>query len=117
MSLSRAAGVARGCEQNKSPIRQRCETMFLGVVSGEVYSTINHPLYDGYKLLLVDRVEAGGEPTGKYVIAIDKVGAGVGETVLVNDEGNSARQIVEDADAPVRTVIVGIVDEIAERRT
>ncbi|RMF78205.1 MAG: hypothetical protein D6744_10370 [Planctomycetota bacterium] len=89
--------------------------MFLGVVSGEVYSTINHPFYDGHKLLLVERVEANGAQSGKYVIAIDQVGAGVGETVLVNDEGNSARQIVDDADAPLRTVIVGIVDEIAER--
>jgi ethanolamine utilization protein EutN len=48
------------------------------------------------------------------VIAVDLVGAGVGETVLVEDEGNSARQLLDAKDAPVRSVIVGIVDEVTD---
>ena len=50
----------------------------------------------------------------KYVIAVDLVGAGVGETVLVEDEGNSARQLMGNLkNAPVRSVVVGIVDQVA----
>ncbi len=87
--------------------------MFLAVVKGSVYSTINHPFYDGKRLLLVQRISADHRPTGAYLIAVDTVDAGDGETVLVLDEGNSARQIVADAAAPLRSVIVGIVDQIA----
>jgi microcompartment protein CcmK/EutM len=87
--------------------------MLLGVVSGEIYSTINHPTYDHHKLLVVDLTNAEWRPTGKYLIAMDAVDAGVGQRVLVNDEGNGARQILNDDKAPVRSVIVGIVDEVA----
>jgi len=53
-----------------------------------------------------------GNPEGDYLIAVDVVDAGVGETVLLIDEGNSARQIVGLDPAPIRAVVVGIVDEI-----
>jgi microcompartment protein CcmK/EutM len=46
------------------------------------------------------------------LIAVDTVGAGAGETVLVLDEGNGARQVLEAPDAPVRAVIVGVIDQI-----
>ncbi len=84
--------------------------MFLGIVRGNITSTINHRFYDGKKLLIVDRCDELWNPNGKYIIAVDTVGAGVGERVLVLDEGNGARQIVGDPDAPLRSVIVGIVD-------
>ena len=53
-----------------------------------------------------------GKPTGGYLIAIDAIGAGMGETVLILDEGSGARQILEDSNAPVRSMVVGIVDEV-----
>lgn len=86
--------------------------MILGRVSGAIYSTINHSFYDGKRLLIVDRLNPDGTETGKYLIAIDTVYAGEGDTVLVIDEGNSARQIVDDASAPVRSIIIGVVDDI-----
>jgi ethanolamine utilization protein EutN len=86
--------------------------MFLGRVSGTVVSTIHHPFYSGRRLLIVDRVNEALEPDGRYVIAVDSVDAGAGELVLVIDEGNSARQVVKDPKAPVRAVIVGVVDEV-----
>lgn len=86
--------------------------MILGRIAGEIHSTINHPICDGQKLLIVDRIAPDGRPAGGSVIAIDRVGAGVGETVLLIDEGNSARQIIAQPNAPVRTVVVGIVDAI-----
>ena len=64
------------------------------------------------KQILVDKLDAFQKPTGKYLIAIDSVDAGVGETVLMLDEGNGARQIVGDSTAPLRSIIVGIVDDV-----
>ncbi len=86
--------------------------MILGVVKGTVYSTINHPFYDSRRLLLVDLVNPDWKETGGYLIAIDSVDAGVGDRVLMIDEGNSARQIVDDPEAPLRSIIIGIVDQV-----
>jgi ethanolamine utilization protein EutN len=93
--------------------------MILGKVCGTVVSTVEHPFYDGRKQLMVRAITPDGAFDGdKYVIAIDLVGAGVGETVIVQDEGNSARQLLDAApNGPVRSVIVGIVDQVAEATT
>jgi len=90
--------------------------MILGRVIGSITSTINHPFYDGKTLLVVERIDATGAPLADYLIAIDTVGAGAGERVLVLDEGNGARQVFASKDAPVRSVIVGIVDEVTSDR-
>lgn len=86
--------------------------MILGRVIGSIDSTINHPFYDAKKLLVVEKTDASGKATGDYLVAVDTVGAGPGEPVLVLDEGNGARQIVGSKDAPLRSVIVGIIDDI-----
>lgn len=87
--------------------------MKIGRVAGTVVSTICSPVFEDRKLLLCDLLTPEGEPTGDYTIAVDVVDAGVGETVLIIDEGNSARQVVQWENAPIRAVIVGVVDEIA----
>lgn len=86
--------------------------MITGRVIGSIYSTINHPFYDGKKLMIVEKTDPQGRATGDYLITMDSVGAGTGETVLVLDEGNGARQIVGSSDAPVRSIIVGIIDNV-----
>lgn len=86
--------------------------MILARVVGSVVSTIHHSVVDGHKLLLADRLDQDGKPTGGYVIALDGIGAGRGEIVLVLDEGNGARQVLDDDQAPVRSIVVGIVDEV-----
>ena len=86
--------------------------MILGRVTGSVVSTIHHPIVDGRKLLLAERLDHEGKPTGAYLIALDGIGAGRGETVLILDEGNGARQVLDDDSAPVRSIVVGIVDSI-----
>lgn len=86
--------------------------MILGRVIGTVVSTIQHPALDGQRLLLIERLGADGRPAGGSVIALDSVDAGAGEMVLVIDEGNSARQILGDPKAPVRTIVAGIVDQV-----
>ena len=86
--------------------------MILGRIIGSVVSVIHHPIVEGRKLLVAERLDPNGRPTGGYVIAIDAIGAGQGETVLILDEGNGARQILGDTDAPVRSLVVGIVDAV-----
>ena len=86
--------------------------MILGKVIGNVVSTIKLPVYQGYKILIVQPVNNKKEPKGESVLALDTVQAGVGDTVLVIDEGNSSRLIMNNSTAPVRTMIVGIVDAI-----
>jgi len=86
--------------------------MILGRITGNVVSTIHHPVVNGHKLLVAERLDAKGRPTGGYVIAFDAIGAGQGETVLILDEGTGARQILNDPNAPVRSIVVGIVDAV-----
>lgn len=88
--------------------------MILGRVCGTVVATQSHAFYRGRKQLLVRYTLPDGSFDGEqYVLAVDLVGAGVGQTVLVQDEGNSARQILgTDENGPVRSLIVGIVDQV-----
>ena len=86
--------------------------MILGRITGSVVSTIHHPIVEGHKLLLAERLDENGKATGGYVIAVDAIGAGQGETVLILDEGNGARQILDDAEAPLRSIVVAIVDAV-----
>ena len=86
--------------------------MILARVVGSVVSTIHHPIAEDLKVLLTERLDEFGTPTGGYVLAFDAIGAGRGETVLVLDEGNGSRQILDAENAPVRSMVVAIVDEI-----
>ncbi len=86
--------------------------MIIGRVVGEIHATIKHSFYDGKRLLVIEKTLPSGQPTGDYLIAADSVGAGADETVLVLDEGNGARQVFESKDGPVRSVVVGIIDDV-----
>lgn len=86
--------------------------MYIGRVVGNVVATIKHEAFQARKLLVVDRLDLNGEPTGGYDICVDVVQAGVGDRVLVIDEGNGARQVLKREVAPVRAVIVGVVDDV-----
>jgi microcompartment protein CcmK/EutM len=87
--------------------------MYIGKVTGTVVSTIKISHLWGHTLLLVDQLDLNGEETGYYDIAVDMAQAGPGDTVLVIDEGNGARQVLGIDPGAVRAVIVGIVDEVA----
>ena len=86
--------------------------MILGRVIGEIHGTIKHRFYEGKRLLMIEKLDQHCEPTGDYLIAADSVGAGADEHVLVLDEGNGARQVLDSKDGPVRSVVVGIVDDV-----
>ncbi len=82
-------------------------------VLGPVVSTVKHPVYVGEKLMSVQPVEMDGEtPLGTAFLAVDRAQAGEGDLVLVLIEGNGARQIFGQKILPVRSVIVGFIDEV-----
>ena len=87
--------------------------MYIGKVIGTVVATIKVSHLEGRKLLLVDQLDLQGQETGYYDIAVDVVQAGPGDTVLVLDEGNGARQILGLDPGAIRAVIVGVVDEVS----
>ena len=86
--------------------------MFLAEVTGTVVSPVQHPTLEGRTLLLLRPLDPSGRPTGKTRIGIDGAQAGVGDRVLVIDEGNSGRQLIDVANAPVKTIVVGVVDYV-----
>ncbi len=89
--------------------------MYLARVVGNVVATIKHPFFEGRKLMLVQRLDLDNKPTSAYDVAVDDVQAGVGDFVLVFDEGTGARQILHGGNtAPVRAVIVGVVDDVEQ---
>lgn len=82
-------------------------------VLGTVVSTAKHPTYSGRKLLVVQPLDEAGQPVGASFLAVDDVQAGKGDVVLVNQEGNGARQILRmGQQVPIRSLIVGIVDRV-----
>jgi microcompartment protein CcmK/EutM len=86
--------------------------MILGRVVGTVVSTLKLPALEGHKLLLVRPVDPAGKPRGNTLLALDGAQAGVGDTVLVLEEGNSSRMILGDSMATVRSMVVGVVDQV-----
>ena len=86
--------------------------MRIGRVVGNVIATVKHPALFAQRLLLVEDENAEGALSGKPRLALDVVDAGEGDRVLVVDEGNAAAQVLARGRGPVRTVIVGVVDEV-----
>lgn len=84
--------------------------MIIGKVVGTIVTTISHPDYKNRKLLVVQPLGLESETPAKDFIALDNTQAGIGDTVLVNREGGGARQVLDNPDACVISVIVGIVD-------
>ena len=87
--------------------------MYIADIVGDVVSTHKNERLEGKKLLLVQRLGLDGTSDGSMeVIALDVVSAGVGDRVLVVQEGSSARKIFDDEKIPVQAVIVGVIDRV-----
>jgi ethanolamine utilization protein EutN len=84
----------------------------LGRVVGTVVATQKHRTFEGAKLLLVQPVTLDDKPRGAALLAVDSVGAGVNEKVLVVMEGRAAAEAVGRKGAPVDAAIIGIVDHV-----
>ncbi len=85
--------------------------MTLGKVIGTVWATRKDDQLTGMKLQLVQELQLDGKLRDRFIVAVDSVGAGVGETVLFA-QGSSARQTDLTRDKPVDAVIVAIVDKL-----
>ena len=77
-----------------------------------VVSTVKHPTYEGLTLFTVAELDAELKDTGKDLVAVDRVQSGPGDIVLVMQEGNGVRQLFGIENFPVRSIIVGIVDQV-----
>jgi microcompartment protein CcmK/EutM len=82
-------------------------------VTGTIVATQKHASLKDYKLLLIRPLTLDGKPEGREILAIDRVDAGVGDTVLALQEGAGAQQVLGRTDVPVHTVIVAVVDGIS----
>jgi microcompartment protein CcmK/EutM len=86
--------------------------MILAKVVGTVVTTISHPHFDHRRLLVVQPLVLEGDTADGDFIAVDHTQAGIGDTVLVNRDGNGARQVLKLPDGCIISVIVGIVDAV-----
>jgi microcompartment protein CcmK/EutM len=84
--------------------------MTLCKVTGTLVSTQKNENLREYKLLIVQPIDLDGKPIGRDIIAIDQVDAGVGDTVLIIQEGAGAQQMLKRTDVPVHSVVVAVVD-------
>jgi ethanolamine utilization protein EutN len=84
--------------------------MQLGVVEGNVVSTIKHGSMQGWRLLIVQPLDQAGKADGDPVMAIDSLGAAHGVRVVISNDGRGAREMVGDNNSPVRWSVIGIVD-------
>lgn len=85
--------------------------MFIGKITGTVVCTRKVDGLSGFKLLLVKKLDLARKETGDFTVAVDVVGAGVGETVLVVS-GSSSRQTERTDKKPVDAAVIGIIDSI-----
>jgi ethanolamine utilization protein EutN len=86
-------------------------------VLGTVVATAKHPSYTGHKLLVVQPLDERCCSVGTSTLAVDVAQAGVGDLVLVMSEGNGVRQILQQPNLPIRSLVVAIVDQIAVEPT
>ena len=86
--------------------------MQIGRVIGTVVSTQKHKTFEGAKLLLVQPINVDDTPRGTAVLAVDGVGAGVDEKVLIVLEGRAAGETLGKKGAPVDAAVVAIIDTV-----
>jgi ethanolamine utilization protein EutN len=84
--------------------------MQLARVIGQGISTVKHPSLTGWKLLLVQPLGTNGKEDGEPLLAIDNLGAGLAHLVMVSNDGAGARELVGAKNAPVRWMVLGVVD-------
>lgn len=86
--------------------------MFLARVEGSLTATRKHPSLEGWRLVVCQPISREGKPEGGPQIAIDSLGAGMHQRVVISSDGSAARAAVGDPKSPVRWIITGVVDEV-----
>jgi len=80
-------------------------------VEGHVVAVRKHPSLEGWRLVVCQPIDAQGRPEGTPQVAIDALGAGLHQQVVISSDGAAARRAVGDEKSPVRWLIIGVVDE------
>lgn len=84
--------------------------MKIAVVTGTIVSTIKYEKYKGLKMLRVRHLTLEGEMTGEELVALDAADAGVGDIVLVNNDGGAAQMVVGDKTLIASVTVCGVID-------
>jgi microcompartment protein CcmK/EutM len=84
--------------------------MLLARVEGNVVATRKHPSFEGWRLVICQPVNGAGAAQATPLVAIDSLGAGMRQYVIISSDGAAARQAVGDPKSPVRWMIIGILD-------
>ena len=85
--------------------------MQAGLVVGTATSTVKHASMSGCKLLVVQMFGVDGRtPDGEPVLAVDRIGAGAGDTVVLSSDGRTTRELLKSDTTPVRWIVIGLED-------
>jgi ethanolamine utilization protein EutN len=85
--------------------------MQIGTVVGQAISNVKHPSMQGWRLLVVQMLTPQGKADGEPILAIDNLGAGLHNRVLVTNDGAEARRLADSKTSPVRWSVLGVCDE------
>jgi len=83
----------------------------LGRVVGQGVATVKHSSLQGWRLLLVQPLTSAGNEDGEPLLAIDNLGAGTGNLVILSNDGAGARQLIGSPQSPARWMVLGVCDE------
>lgn len=86
--------------------------MQLAKVIGRATATVKHPALNGWRMLVVQPLDLDGGPDGEPLIAIDNLGAGRGDVVMMTSDGTSVREMMKTDNTPVRWAVLGIADRM-----
>ncbi len=84
--------------------------MQIGVIVGQAVSTVKHPSFNGWRLLVVQLLTVNEAEDGEPILVIDHLGAGVGNRVIVCNDGAEARKLVGSKTSPARWFVLGMCD-------
>jgi microcompartment protein CcmK/EutM len=91
--------------------------MLLARVEGNVTATRKHPSFAGWRLIICQPIGRDGQPEAAPLVALDALGAGLHQRVILSSDGLAARRAVGDDQSPARWMIIGIVDEVTPGTT
>ena len=89
--------------------------MLLARIEGNLVATRKHPSLEGWPLLICQPIGGQGLPEGAPQVAIDALGAGLHQRVIISSDGSAARKLVGNDKSPARWVVIGLVDEPEEK--
>jgi len=88
--------------------------MLLARIEGNVVATRKHPSLERWRLLICQPISPAGQPEGVPQVAIDALGAGLHQRVIISSDGAAARAAVGDPKSPARWMVIGMVDDAEE---